>query len=109
MIVKVGPELPVSALEEESARVTFPKTRREAKPESTVVRARDLCIGGGRFGVIAGPCAVESRAQILEIAEQVKQAGDSQAAEALRAELQKHYAQTYHAKQLSEKTHDEPQ
>ena len=47
----------------------------EAKPEPTVVRARDLKIGGGHIGVIAGPCAVESEEQIVTVAEQVKQAG----------------------------------
>jgi 3-deoxy-7-phosphoheptulonate synthase len=32
-------------------------------------------IGGGTFGVIAGPCSVESRAQIISIAASVKKAG----------------------------------
>jgi len=47
----------------------------EAKAEPTVVRSRDLVIGGGHIGVIAGPCSVESEEQIVEIAEQVKLAG----------------------------------
>lgn len=33
--------------------------------------------GGGHFGVIAGPCSVESREQIMEIAHAVKAAGAS--------------------------------
>lgn len=41
----------------------------------TVVRVGPHEIGGDRFTVIAGPCAVESRDQILEIAERVKAAG----------------------------------
>ncbi len=48
---------------------------REVKKEPTVVAARGLRIGGGHFGVIAGPCSVESRAQILEVAHLVKEAG----------------------------------
>src|SRR5207244_2648341 len=32
-------------------------------------------IGGGRLGIIAGPCSVESRESILEIAHIVKEAG----------------------------------
>ncbi|MDR2951884.1 MAG: 3-deoxy-7-phosphoheptulonate synthase [Treponema sp.] len=34
-------------------------------------------IGGGSFGVIAGPCSVESREQIISIAKAVKKAGAS--------------------------------
>src|SRR5213080_758440 len=40
----------------------------EVKKEPTVVEALDLKVGGGHLGVIAGPCSVESRSQILEIA-----------------------------------------
>jgi 3-deoxy-7-phosphoheptulonate synthase len=48
---------------------------RQIKSEPTVVRARDLVIGGGHVGVIAGPCSVESEEQILQAAAQVKEAG----------------------------------
>jgi 3-deoxy-7-phosphoheptulonate synthase len=48
---------------------------REAKPEPTTIRIRDLVIGGGHVGVIAGPCSVENEAQILLSARQVKAAG----------------------------------
>jgi 3-deoxy-7-phosphoheptulonate synthase len=48
---------------------------RETKPEPTVVRVRDLAIGGGHIGIVAGPCSVESEEQILTVARQVKQAG----------------------------------
>ena len=48
---------------------------REAKAESTVVRALDLEIGQGHFGVIAGPCSVESEEQIMQAACAVKEAG----------------------------------
>ena len=47
----------------------------ETRPEPTVVTARDLKIGGGHVGVIAGPCSVEDEEQILQVAAQVKEAG----------------------------------
>ncbi|HOP74993.1 MAG TPA: 3-deoxy-7-phosphoheptulonate synthase [Bacillota bacterium] len=48
---------------------------RDVRPEGTVVQVGDLKIGGGHFGVIAGPCAVESESQMMEIAEGLKEAG----------------------------------
>jgi len=47
----------------------------ETKPEPTVIRVRDLILGGGNVGVIAGPCSVESEEQILETAQAVQKAG----------------------------------
>lgn len=48
---------------------------RELRPDDTVVRVNGVQIGGGAFCVIAGPCSVESREQILESACAVKDAG----------------------------------
>jgi 3-deoxy-7-phosphoheptulonate synthase len=47
----------------------------EVKKEPTQVQALHLKVGAGHTGVIAGPCSVESREQILEIAFLVKEAG----------------------------------
>lgn len=47
----------------------------EVKQERTLVRARGLEVGGKKVGMIAGPCSVESREQILETAHAVKEAG----------------------------------
>jgi 3-deoxy-7-phosphoheptulonate synthase len=47
----------------------------EIKSEPTVVRAGSLTVGGGTIGVIAGPCSVESEAQIMACAKAVKAAG----------------------------------
>ena len=47
----------------------------EVKKEPTVVTSRGLRVGGGHLGVIAGPCSVESREQILEVARAAKEAG----------------------------------
>ena len=48
---------------------------REVQSEPTVVRAGPLVVGGGTIGVIAGPCSVESREQIVATARAVKEAG----------------------------------
>ncbi|AFV12823.1 phospho-2-dehydro-3-deoxyheptonate aldolase AroF [Thermacetogenium phaeum DSM 12270] len=48
---------------------------REAKTEKTLVRVRDAVFGGERVVVIAGPCAVESREQLLAVAVRVCRAG----------------------------------
>lgn len=47
----------------------------EVQQEPTVVTAGSLVVGGGRVGVIAGPCSVESREQILATARAVKAGG----------------------------------
>ncbi|HEV3263125.1 MAG TPA: 3-deoxy-7-phosphoheptulonate synthase [Gemmataceae bacterium] len=49
----------------------------EVKQERTRVEVLGLKVGAGHVGVIAGPCSVESRDQILDIAHLVKQAGAS--------------------------------
>ncbi|WP_297200280.1 3-deoxy-7-phosphoheptulonate synthase [Thermanaeromonas sp.] len=48
---------------------------REFKPEDTVVEVGELKIGGPDLHIIAGPCAVESREQLLETAHAVREAG----------------------------------
>jgi 3-deoxy-7-phosphoheptulonate synthase len=48
---------------------------REVKPEPTVVRIGDVPVGADLLVVVAGPCAVESSAQMLAVARAVKEAG----------------------------------
>jgi 3-deoxy-7-phosphoheptulonate synthase len=48
---------------------------REMHPHDSVVRVGKSSIGGERFAVIAGPCAVESLDQLLETAVAVKREG----------------------------------
>ncbi len=48
---------------------------RQFRPEATVVDARGVAIGGGSLVVMAGPCAVESRQQLLEAAEIAREGG----------------------------------
>ncbi len=50
---------------------------REVKPEDTVVDVGGVEVGGSRLVVVAGPCAVETPEQTLEIARRVKAAGAS--------------------------------
>ncbi|MCG8568178.1 MAG: 3-deoxy-7-phosphoheptulonate synthase, partial [Desulfobacterales bacterium] len=48
---------------------------REFKQENTQIKIGDAVFGDGSMPIIAGPCAVESREQILSIANSVKKAG----------------------------------
>jgi len=43
--------------------------------ERTVVKVGRVTVGAGKAVVIAGPCSVESREQVMEVAEAVKEAG----------------------------------
>jgi 3-deoxy-7-phosphoheptulonate synthase len=53
----------------------FKLVSREVKPNDSFVKVGSAQIGGGKFGVIAGPCAVESREQMTITADAVKSAG----------------------------------
>ena len=48
---------------------------REYKSEDTVIKVRDVIIGGDNFVVIAGPCSVESKEMILQCALEAKENG----------------------------------
>jgi 3-deoxy-7-phosphoheptulonate synthase len=47
----------------------------EVKKDPTCVEVLKLKVGAGKIGVIAGPCSVETREQILEVAHAVREAG----------------------------------
>ncbi len=53
----------------------FKLAGREFKPDDTVIKIGDLRLGGPDIHIIAGPCAVENREQMLETACIVKNAG----------------------------------
>jgi 3-deoxy-7-phosphoheptulonate synthase len=55
----------------------FKLASREVKQEPTVIRVNGVAIGGTKVAVMAGPCSVESREQVLEVATKVKAAGAS--------------------------------
>jgi 3-deoxy-7-phosphoheptulonate synthase len=50
-------------------------TSREFHPEDTVVRVLDAVVGDGSLTVMAGPCSVESREQLMETADAVAATG----------------------------------
>lgn len=53
----------------------FKLTSREFHPEDTVIHVLDAVIGDGGLTVMAGPCSVESREQLMETADAVAAAG----------------------------------
>ncbi|WP_274363467.1 3-deoxy-7-phosphoheptulonate synthase [Paenibacillus thermotolerans] len=48
---------------------------RDFHPDNTVIEIKGVKIGGDELVIMGGPCAVESREQIMEIAARVKAAG----------------------------------
>jgi len=58
-------------------RITQPYklASRQFHPEKTILSLDGFTVGGDEIAVIAGPCAVESRSQIVETALAVKEAG----------------------------------
>ncbi|HZE35108.1 MAG TPA: 3-deoxy-7-phosphoheptulonate synthase [Candidatus Eisenbacteria bacterium] len=53
----------------------FKLASREVRPEPSEVRVNGIAIGGKAIVVMAGPCSVESEAQVREVADAVKAAG----------------------------------
>jgi len=53
----------------------FKKANRKMQEECTIIDVNGIKIGGGNFTVMSGPCSVESRDQILEVARSVKKSG----------------------------------
>jgi 3-deoxy-7-phosphoheptulonate synthase len=71
----------------------------EVKKDPTCVDVLKLKVGAGKIGVIAGPCSVETREQILEVAHAVREAG----ATALRGGAFKPRTSPYSFQGLKEK------
>ncbi len=55
----------------------YKAANRKFHPDDTVIDCSGVKIGAGHFGVIAGPCSVESEEQVVGIAKSVKAAGAS--------------------------------
>src|SRR5512143_2141277 len=53
----------------------FKLASRTMHPPDTLVPLNGMHVGGPKLAIIAGPCAVESREQLLEVAQAVKEAG----------------------------------
>lgn len=62
---------------EDVFRVTKPYklVSREVKSEDTVINMNGTIVGDGELNIIAGPCSVESRQQIFDIAGELKEMG----------------------------------
>jgi len=62
---------------EEVYRITepFKLASRSFKKDDSIIKIKDVVIGGNEVVVIAGPCSVESEEQIMIIAELVKKSG----------------------------------
>jgi len=53
----------------------FKSANRKFHPDDSVISVGNTSVGGNIFAVMAGPCSVESEAQVMEIAHAVKAAG----------------------------------
>ena len=53
----------------------FKNANRKFHPDNTVIKVANTSVGGDSFAIMAGPCSVESREQVVEIAKAVKAAG----------------------------------
>lgn len=53
----------------------FKSANRKFHPDDTVVNVGNTSVGGDTFAIMAGPCSIESEAQLTEIAEKVKASG----------------------------------
>lgn len=53
----------------------YKNANRKFHPQDTIIDIAGRKIGGGNFQIIAGPCSVESREQVCQIAQDVKAAG----------------------------------
>ena len=53
----------------------FKQANRKFHPNDTIVKCNDVKVGGGNFAMIAGPCSVENKEQITEVANAVKEYG----------------------------------
>lgn len=58
-----------------SVQEPYKKANRAFHPENTVINVGNSTIGGGEIAIMAGPCSVESKEQIVEVASLVKQSG----------------------------------
>jgi 3-deoxy-7-phosphoheptulonate synthase len=58
-----------------SISAPFKLASRESHPDDTVITINGVVVGGKEIVVMAGPCSVESRSQLLETAHAVKEAG----------------------------------
>jgi len=61
--------------EKKSKSKSYRLASREYKSDDTIIKVKDVVIGGSNFIVIAGPCSVESEEMILKCALEAKENG----------------------------------
>jgi 3-deoxy-7-phosphoheptulonate synthase len=83
----------------EAVKKAFKLASREFKRDKTIVNVRGISIGGKEITIMAGPCAVESRKQLLDTAQRVRDAG----AKVLRGGAYKPRSSPYSFQGLREK------
>jgi 3-deoxy-7-phosphoheptulonate synthase len=61
----------------DAIRVTQPYKliSRDLRPEKSVIKVGNSSIGGGELAMIAGPCALENRKQVFDVAKIVAESG----------------------------------
>ncbi|MGB5847450.1 MAG: bifunctional 3-deoxy-7-phosphoheptulonate synthase/chorismate mutase [Ignavibacteriaceae bacterium] len=64
---------PPSKEKKPKTKVSYKLASREYKSDDTLVKAGNVTIGGDNFVVIAGPCSVESKEQIMACAREAKE------------------------------------
>jgi 3-deoxy-7-phosphoheptulonate synthase len=66
-----------SSLPDRSGETPFPRVARISRPNGSALHIGNVRVADGEFVIIAGPCAVESREQIMETAHAVSVSGAS--------------------------------
>jgi len=73
--VSILKELQRPIIRKSAKSKSYKLASREYKEEDTIIKVRDVAIGGNSFVVIGGPCSVESESQIYACAKEVKENG----------------------------------
>lgn len=58
-----------------SVTESYKLANKKFHPDPTVVKVKDVTIGGGSLTIFSGPCAIENRDQIIETALAIKKSG----------------------------------
>ncbi len=73
--VEKAKEIQKPIIKKSAKSKSYKLASREYKEEDTIIKVRDVEIGGDNFITIAGPCSVESESQIFSCANEVQENG----------------------------------
>ncbi len=68
-------EIEPEVKKKKTVKRSYKLASRDYKAEDTIIKVRDVVIGGDNFIVIAGPCSVESHDQVFACAREVRENG----------------------------------